>query len=64
MCNGYIIDACVLCTSMSTTYVNVGSVSVLTEMEGLQGIIHLSGKPYFGQGMSGNFMLKILNEPC
>ena len=33
-------------------------------MEGLHGIVHLSGKPYFGQGMSGNFMLKILNEPC
>ena len=49
---------------MSTTYVSVGTVSVLTQMEGLKGIIRLSGKPCFGQGMSGNFMLKILNEPC
>ena len=32
-------------------------------MGGLHGIVHLSGKPYFGQGMSGNFILKILNEP-
>ena len=37
-------------TPMSTTYVNVGTVYVLTEMEGLQGIIHISGKPYFGMG--------------
>ena len=37
-------------TPISATYVNVGPVLVLTWMEGLYGIIHLSGKPYFGQG--------------
>ena len=51
---------CVLLTPnpVSTMYVSVGTVSVLIEMEELQDI-HLSGKPYFGQGesqrMSGNF---------
>ena len=56
------VTSYVCLTPMTTTYVNVGRVSVLTEMEGLQGI-HLSGKFYFGQGKSGNFMFKILNEP-
>ena len=42
------MDVCL--TPLSTTYVNVGRISVLTLMEGLQRIIHLSGKVYFGQG--------------
>ena len=40
---------------MSTAYVLVLEQFVLTEMEGLQGIIHLSGKPYFGQGKVREF---------
>ena len=56
----WLYHMCVCLTPMSTTYVDVGAVSVLTEMEGLQGIIHVSGKPYFGQGKvrqgsQGNF---------
>ena len=51
---------------MSTTYVNVGTVSVLTEMKGLHGIIHLCGAEnhILVRGKSGKLMLKILNEPC
>ena len=47
MSNGY---TCVCLTPMSTTFVNVGIVSVFTCMEELQRIIHLSEKLYFGQG--------------
>ena len=45
---------------MSTTCVNVGRVSVLTEIEGLHGIIHLSGveNHMFVRGMSGSVVLK------
>ena len=40
---------------VSTAYVNVGRVSVLTEMEGLHGISRLSGKAYFGQEKVSEF---------
>ena len=51
-------------TPMSTAYVNFGTVSVLNKWKG---IIHLSGKPYFGhrnfQEYQGIYA-KILNAPC
>ena len=43
-------NGCMICHIMSTTYANVRTVLVLTEIEGLNGVIHLPGKPYFGLG--------------